>query len=62
MRHFLALMMIILSIIQALFIYNGIQENIDTWPELNLPDFFSYASFICIGLIILIAMFMKNRD
>ncbi|QQK74884.1 hypothetical protein HUG15_04220 [Salicibibacter cibarius] len=55
-------MMIVLSIIPALFIYNGMQENFDTWPELNLPDFFAYASFICIGLIILIAMFMKKRE
>ncbi|QQK81294.1 hypothetical protein HUG20_16185 [Salicibibacter cibi] len=62
MRFFFAIIMIVLSIIPFLFIYNGMQQNFDTWPELHLPDFFSWASFICIGLIIVIAMFMKTRD
>jgi len=56
------LLMILLSIIPALFIYNSMQENFDAWPALDLPDFFSYASFICVGLILILSMFMIKRN
>jgi len=57
-----AILMVLLSIIPALFIYSGIQENIDGLPALNLPDFFVYVTFICLGLIIILQMFMKKRN
>lgn len=63
MKRFIPAILILLSLIPALIIYSGIQENFANWPPLHLPGYTIVVGFVCIILIVILALRLgKNED
>lgn len=62
MRYWLATLMLLLSVIPVLVIYDLYQQNIEQLPSLGIPDSLYPLSFICIGLIVILAFLLSRHS
>ncbi|WP_130859353.1 hypothetical protein [Gracilibacillus phocaeensis] len=53
--------MILLAVIPALTIYEGVAANLPELPHFEAPDWFIPVGFVCIVLIFMLALAMKDK-